>query len=162
MLVDIFAASLEVGVLAKAAITWTPVTFYVVATVIHTLMILLLFKVLHVDPEHNSFIGALIAALIGNAAVFFLRDFGLFGNLGAAAIYFATLAAVSSGEVLKSLVVFTGALAVYAGLALFLVPRTPLTAETINGLPKIMITGGFTAEPISEEQADELAKPVEK
>lgn len=162
MLVDIFVASLQIGVLAKAAITWTPVTFYVVATIVHTLMILLVFKLLHVDPEHNSFIGALIAALVGNAAVFFLRDFGLFGNLGAAAVYFATLAAVSSGEVIKSLAVFIVALAVYAGLALFLVPRTPLTAETIGGLPEIMITGGFTAEPISEEQADELAKPVEK
>jgi len=161
MLVDVFAASLDVAVIAKAAITWTPVTFYVTATIVHTLMILLVFKLLHVDPEHNTFIGAVVAALVGNAAVFFLRDFGLFGNLGAAAVYFATLAAVSSGEVLKSLLVFTAALAVYAGLGMFLTPRTPLTVEKLGGLPEIMMTGGLTPEPITEEDSNELAKPAE-
>lgn len=162
MLADVFSTSLQFGVIAKAAITWTPLTFYITAAIVHTLAILLLFKMLHVDPEHNSFAGALIAALVGNAAAYFLSDYGLFGNLGAAAVYFATLAAVSSGEVIKSFLVFVATLAIYAGLGLFLFPRTPLNVDKVGGLPKVVLTGGIAPEPITEEQSNELAEPAGK
>ena len=156
-----FAGGTDFVLLAKAAITWTPMTFFIVCAVVHTLLILLGFKLLHIDPEHNSFVGALLAAAAGNAAAYFLGSYGLFGVIGAAAIYFGILAAVSSGEVLKSVVVFLILLGVYSGLGHFLIPRTPLTAEKIGGLAQVVISGGLEAEPITEDDAEDLSKPRE-
>jgi hypothetical protein len=160
MLVDLLSNTLQISVIAKAAITWTPATFYVASGIVHTLVILLAYKLLHVDPEHNTFAGALIGAAVGNGAVFFLSGFGLFGVLGAGAIYFAILCAISSGEVAKSLMVFVVLMGVYAGMGHFITQRTPLTADQIGGLPRAIMTGGLTAEPITEEQTNELAEPA--
>lgn len=156
------SAGADFPLLAKAAITWTPMTFYIVATVIHTLLILIGFKLLHIDPEHNSFVGALLGAALGNAAVYLLGGFGLFGVIGAAAIYFGLLAAISSGEVLKSLIVFLVLMGIYAGMGNFLIPRTPLTAEKIGGLAQVVISGNLEAEPITEDDAEDLSKPREQ
>ena len=87
---------------AKALITWTPTTFYVAAAIIQTVVFLAGFRILGVDPEHNTFVGALLGAAIANIVAFFLRDAGLFGILAAGAVHFGLLVAISSGEVLKS------------------------------------------------------------
>lgn len=160
MLSEVLLNPLGVSVLAKAAITWTPLTFYITAAIAHLAVIMLTFKLLHVDPEHNTFVGALVAAAVGNGAVYLLNSFGLFGILGSAAIFFAVLAAVSSGEVLKSLAVFLVLLGVYAALGHFITQRTPLTVQELGGLPQAVMTGGLTAEPITEKQTDELMAPT--
>ncbi len=159
---DLIGATLHVPVMAEAAITWTPKTFYIAAAITHTIVYLLGYKLLQTDPEHNTFIGAVIGAAIANFAAFALRDFGLFGILGAGAIHFAILCAISSGEILKSVGVFLLAMGAYAGLSFFLIPRTPLTIDTIGGVPRVIVSGGLEAEPITEEEANEMAEPSSK
>lgn len=160
MPVDLISSAADFPVLAKAAITWTPRTFYIAAAIAHTLVFLLGFKLLQTDPEHNTFVGAVFGAAIANLAAFALKGFGLFGVLGAGAVFFAILVAISSGEVLKSVMVFLIAMAVYAGLGFFVTQRTPLEPANIGGLPQVIMTGGLKAEPITEDQADKLAEPV--
>jgi hypothetical protein len=149
-------------VFAEAAITWTPQTFYIAAAIMHVFVFLLGFKLLQTDPEHNTFIGAVIAAVIANFASYALSSYGLFGLMGAGAIHFVLLVAVTSGEALKSLVVFLVAMAAYAGLGMFVTQRTDLTVEQIGGIPQVIMTGGIEAEPITEDQANEMAEPAGK
>lgn len=151
MIAELFAPLAQTPFLAEAAIDWTPETFYATAAVVHTVIYLLGFRLMQVDPEHNTFVGAVIAAVIANFAAFALSSFGLFGILGAGFIHFAVLAAISSGEVLKSLVVFLVALGAYAGLAQVITERSPLTVEEIGGIPQAIVTGGLEAEPMTEE-----------
>ena len=160
MLFDLIAPVANTPLLAEAAITWTPATFYVAAGIVHVIVYLLVYRILQTDPEHNTFVGAVFAAAIANAAAYFLRDAGLFGILAAGSIHFALLVGISSGEVVKSLVVFLIALAAYAGLGHFVIPRTPLDVNQIDGIPRVIMTGGLEAEPITEEEADEMAEPA--
>lgn len=147
-------------IFAEALITWTPVTFYVAAGIIHTIVILAGFHLLGVDPEHNTFVGAILGAAVANIIAFFLRDAGLFGILASGAVLFGLLVAISSGEVLKSVLVFAIALAVYGLMGTFVLPRTELHVNDIAGLPRVIMTGGMEAEPITEEEADRLAEPA--
>jgi hypothetical protein len=161
MLVDLIAPIANMPVLAEAAITWTPSTFYIAAAIVHVFVYLIGFKVLQTDPEHNTFVGAVIAAVVSNFATFVLRDFGLFGILGAGALHFVMLVAITSGEAVKSLVVFLISMAAYAGLGTFITQRTPLRAENIGGIPMVIMTGGLEAEPITEEEANKMSAPAE-
>jgi hypothetical protein len=145
---------------AKALITWTPTTFYVAAAIIQTGIFLGGFHLLGVDPEHNTFVGALLGAAIANIVAFFLRDAGLFGILAAGAVHFGMLVAISSGEVLKSVFVFVVSLAVYGLMGMFVLPRTPLHIDDIAGLPRVIMTGGMEAEPITEEEAEKMSAPA--
>jgi asparagine N-glycosylation enzyme membrane subunit Stt3 len=148
-------------VFAEAAIAWTPKTFYIAATILHVVVYLMGFKLLQTDPEHNTFIGAVIAAVIANFASYALSSYGLFGIMGSGAIHFILLVAITSGEALKSLVVFMVAIAAYAGLGTFVTQRTPLTVEQIGGIPQVIMTGGIKAEPITEEQANDMSAPAD-
>ena len=160
MLVDLISPIANMPVLAEAAITWTPKTFYIAAAIVHVLVYLVGFKMLQTDPEHNTFIGAVIAAVIANFAAYALSSYGLFGILGAGALHFVLLVAITSGEALKSLVVFFVAMCAYALLGSFITQRTPLQVEQIGGLPQVIMTGGLEAEPITEEEANEMAEPA--
>lgn len=151
MSIDLLAPLSHAPLVAETVIDWTPETFYVAAGVVHTLIYLLGFRLLQVDPEHNTFVGAAIAATIANFAAFALKSFGLFGILGAGFIHFALLAAISSGEVLKSAVIFLVALAAYAGLAQVVTERTPLDIEEIGGIPQAVVSGGLETEPMTED-----------
>lgn len=146
--------------LSEALITWTPVTFYVAAAILQTIVFLGGFHLLGVDPEHNTFIGALLGAGIANVVAFFLRDAGLFGILATGAVHFGLLVAISSGEVLKSVGVFIASLAIYGLMGMFVLPRTPLHVNDIAGLPRVIMTGGMEAEPITEEEAEKMAAPA--
>ncbi len=160
MLVDLIAPIAELPVLAEAAITWTPKTFYIASAIVHVIVYLVGFKLLQTDPEHNTFVGAVIAAVIANFATYALRSYGLFGILGAGAIHFTLLVAITSGEAVKSLVVFLISMAAYAGLGHFITQRTPLEAENIGGIPMVIMGGGLEAEPITEDEANELSAPA--
>lgn len=161
MLVELISPIANTPVLAEAAITWTPKTFYIAAAIVHVVVYLVGFKMLQTDPEHNTFIGAVIAAVIANFAAYALSSYGLFGVLGAGALHFVLLVAITSGEALKSLVVFFVAMGAYAILGSFVTQRTPLEAENIGGIPQVIMTGGLEAEPITEEEADKMSAPAE-
>ncbi len=145
-------------ILAQAGgLSWTPMTFYVAAGVLHLIIILVMFRMLHLEPEYNTFIGALIAAGIANGAAFFLKDYTLFGVLGTGAIFFALLVAISQADVLKALYVWAVCLAAYAGLAFLVMPRSELTIDQIGGIPQVIMTGGLKAEPFTDEAYDNLS-----
>lgn len=150
----------DVPLLAKAVITWTPVTFYVAAGILHTIIFLVGYRLLGVDPEHNTFVGALLGAAIANIVAYFLRDAGLFGILTSGAVHFGILVAISSGEVLKSVMIFAASMSLYALMGIVVLPRTPLHVDDIAGLPRVMMTGGIEAEPITEDEADKMAAPA--
>ena len=42
----------------------------------------------------------------------------------------------------------------------FVLPRTPLQVDDIAGLPRVIMTGGMEAEPITEEEADKMSAPA--
>ncbi len=160
MLVDMIAPAAHLPVLAKAAITWTPKTFYIAAGIVQAIVILITFKVLQVDPEHNTFVGAVIGAALCNLGAYALAPHGLFGVLAAGTAFFVMLVAISSGEVLKSAIAFMVLMAAYGGMGLFITHRTPLKAANIGGLPQVIITGGLKAEPITEKESNKLAAPA--
>ena len=155
-----FETILTFPVTAEALITWTPLTFYIAAAIVHTILFLVGFRLAGVDPEHNTFVGAVLAAGIANGTAYFLRDFGLFGILASGAVHFAMLVAITSGEVLKSALVFLVAMAAYAGMGFFILPRTPLDVNKIGGLPRVIMTGGIEPEPITEEEAEKMSAPA--
>ena len=106
----------DVAVAAKALITWTPETYYVAAAIAHAVVIFLGFRILQVDPEHNSAIGAIIGAAIIGAACYVLKGGELFSALGSIGIIFLVLLAVSGGEALKALLVGVAVIASYGGV----------------------------------------------
>lgn len=141
------------------AITWTPVTYYVAMGIVHLVVILLGFRAMQVDAENNTFIGALMAAGAIGAAGYFLRDFGVVGVMIYGGVLFGSLIAVTSGETLKSFFMTLIVIASYAiGGNFFVQPHTPLTLEQVNGVTRVVMTGGLKAEPMTEEDADNLMK----
>ena len=139
-----------------AAITWTPTVFYIAMGIIHTVLILVGFRVMQVDPEHNSFIGAVLAGVAINVTAFFVKDLGVIGIMVQIAVIFGSLVLVSSGEVLKAGVMALICVGLYGGVAQFVIPRTPLTEFAIGGFSQVIINGGMEAEPIDEEQGRKL------
>ena len=138
---------------SKALITWTPSTFYIASGLLQTIVIWVGFRLMQVDPDNNTVIGAIIAGVVINLVAYFTRDYGLAGVLGTGAAIFGILVAVTSGEALKAAMMAAVCMAVYAGLGTVVVPRTPLTPELIGGLPAVILKGGLEAEPM--ETADE-------
>lgn len=146
---------LGVPIIGEALITWTPLTFYIAAGILQAIVIIVGFKVLQVDPENNTFIGAAIAAIAITAAGFLTRDMGLAGILITGCTIFGLVMAVSGFDALKSIIVAGICFGVYAGLGAVVIPRTPLTPGTIGGLPKAVITGTIEEEPVRENFEDE-------
>lgn len=151
---ELFAPSLSM--IAASAIQWTPVTFYVAMGIIHTLAILIGFRLLHVDVEHSSIVGAVLAAVVVNVVAYFCKDLGVVGILITGATIFGLLVAVSSGEALKMLGMSFLFIALYGIVGGFIVQRTPLTIDDIAGFPRVVTTGGLEAEPITEEDTKRL------
>lgn len=153
-LYDLFSQS----PLAASAITWTPVTFYVAMGIIHTLVVLIGFRVMQVDAEHNSFIGALLAAAVFNVVAYFVRDAGVIGVMITGAAIFGMTVMVSSGEALKAFFMTMMVIATYGIVGNFIVSRTPLNMDDLAGFPRVVTTGGLEAEPITEEDNERLEK----
>lgn len=140
------------------SLEWTPTTFYIAAAVLHLVIILIMFRLLQLEPEYNTFIGALIAAGISNGIAFFLKDFEIFGVLGSGAVYFGLLVAISQADVLKAVYVWVVVIASYAGLAFLILPRAhDLTIEQIGGIPQVVMSGGLKAEPFTDDAYDNLS-----
>lgn len=141
-----------------AAIQWTPAVFYIAMGIVHTVVILIGFRLLQVDPEHNSFIGAVIAGVAINVTAFFVKDLGIIGIMIQIAVIFGSLVLIASGEVLKAGITALVCVALFGGIAQFLIPRTPLTEYSIGGFALVIISGGLEAEPITEDDAEALSK----
>lgn len=144
--------------LAASAITWTPVTFYVAMGIIDTLIVLFGFRLMQVDAEHNSFIGAILAAALFNVVAYFVRDTGVIGIMITGAVIFGMLVMVSSGEALKAFFLTMIVMAAYGVVGSFIVKRTPLNMDDLAGFPRVVTTGGLEPEPITEEDNKRLEK----
>jgi len=139
------------------AITWDVQTYYILMGIIHVALVPLGFRLLRVDPEHNGFIGGVIAAVIINVVAYFTRDTGVVGVMIVGITIFGTLAAVSSGDILKSFLLTAILITSYGGVGKVVIPRTPLEVSTVKGLTQVIMEGGMKAEPISEREFDDLS-----
>jgi membrane-bound ClpP family serine protease len=140
-------------------ITWTPMAFYITVGIVHTIAILVSFRMLQADPEQNTFIAALLAAGLANVIAFFLRDMGVFGILGSSAALFGLLAVISHADMMKSIVVWIILMALYWAVAWFILPRqNDLYIEDIGGVAQVIWQGGLEAEPITPDDVDNLSK----
>ncbi len=139
-----------------AAITWTPSTFYIAMGIVHTILILIGFRMLQVDVEHNSFVGAVLAAVIINVVAYFVRDTGIVGIMIAGSVIFGMLVAIASGEALKAALMAAVLVVGYGLVGSFITQRTPLTVDDIAGFPRVVMTGGLEAEPITEDDAKRM------
>lgn len=151
----------DVGLLAAGGLEWTPITFYILAGVIHFVLILVGFRLLGVDPEQNGVIGAVIAAVLINVVQYFLRDTGVVGAIIVGVGSFAVLAGITSGEVLKAFFMTVIVIASYGGIGKVVLPRTPLEADDVGGFTRTVLTGGLEAEPITEREANKLSEGVD-
>ncbi len=141
-----------------AALVWTPITFYVAMGIFHTLAILIGFRLLHIDPENNTIVGAVIGAVIINVIAYFVRDYGIVSIIVQIGVMFGMLVAVASGEALKASLMAILMLAAYGGAATVLIPRTPLTEDQIGGFAKVILAGGLKEEAMTEKDFDSLEK----
>lgn len=140
-------------------ITWTPMAFYITMAIVHTLVILLAFRALQLDAEYNTFIAALMAAVVANVIAFFLKDMGVLGVLGSSVGLFGMLVVISHVDVLKSGIVWIILMAVYWAVAWFILPRqNDLDIKQIAGIPQAIMQGGLEAEPITSDEYDNLKK----
>ena len=140
----------QAPVLAQMALTWTPMTYYILSAVVQVIVILVGFRVLHVDPETNSFVGAIFAAAAISAAGLFLRDAGVIGVIIVGGLTFAALAGITSGAILQSFILTAFVLASWGGLGKVVLPRTPLDLDDVGGFTRVFLTGGLEAEPITD------------
>ncbi len=145
----------NVAIAAKALLTWTPVTFYVTVAIAHAIVIFFGFRMLQVDPEHNSIVGVVIGAAVIGVAGFLLKDGELFSALGAIGIIFLVVVGVSGGEAIKGLMIGAVCIGTYGLVGAFVIPRTPLVLDEVGGLTNVVMTGQFKVEPL-EGQEDSL------
>lgn len=139
-----------------AAITWTPLTFYVAMGILHSILILIGYRLLHVDPEHNTFIGAILAAAAINVIGYFVRDLGIVAVMIQIALVFGALVMIASGEALKAALMAVVLLASYGLAGQLLIPRTPLNQKQIGGIGAVILSGGLKEEAMTENDVKSL------
>ena len=94
---------------------------------------------------------AVAAAAVANVGAFFMKDMGVVGVVGTAGAYLGLLVLTSGVDVFRSTLVFMLVMASYWGLGTYVVDRTPLDPYQIGGPTKVMLTGGFEAEPLDSD-----------
>lgn len=145
---------MDLALIAQSLQNMTPVTFYAACAVAQAIVIFVSFRVLNVDPEHNTVIGALIAAAGINAVGYFVRDATLVGVIVNIAVVFGALVAVSAGEALKAVMVTVLCFGVYWGAGTQLLPRTNLRIDDVGGMTKVIRQGGLQAESLDTQERD--------
>ena len=145
----------QVSLAAEALITWTPMTYFITVAIVHAIVTFVGFRVLQVDPEHNSILGVIIGAAVIGAAGFFLKDGELFSALGLIGVIFIVQLGVSGGEAIKAIMVGVVCIGAYGAVGTVILPRTPLTIEDVGGLTQVVMEGEFKVEPV-ESQEDSL------
>ena len=97
----LFSQTVVLGV----ALEWTVPNYYILSAIVHAILIPGGLRLMQVDPEHNSLVGGIIVAVLINVAAYFLREAGVFGVLIVTGTIFGLTAAVTSGEILKALII---------------------------------------------------------
>ena len=139
-------------VLAEGGMTWTPETFYTAAAVVQLIVVLIVFRLLQLPSEYNTFVNGLLVVVPTNLVAYFLIDAGILGVLATGSLLFILLAAVTRGDVLPSILGWLALIGVYWTLAYFIVPAAEdLEIYDIGGLPQVLIEGGLEAEPLERE-----------
>ena len=137
---------------AKALITWTPLTFYIVAAIIQWPLVSLAFRLLGADTERAGWINALVVAIATGVVGYVTRDMGVLGLLATAGASFGSALFVSAGDAPRSIAVGIACFAVWPALALGVVPRTPLTHESVGGFSAACFVG-LDEEAFNEENS---------
>ncbi len=139
--------------IAEAGLSWTPVTFYIAAAVAQLVVILLTFRFIQLSSDYNTFINALFVAAPTNVIAYFTKDLGVVGVLITGVTLFTLLALIARGDMIKSILTWATALAVYWGLAFFVIPETDdLDIYDVGGIPQVLIEGGLEAETLEREE----------
>ena len=140
--------------------SWNPTTFYLLATVVHTVVIYGGYALLGGDPQHNTWVTAMVAAAIGNGTAYACRGFEpLIGVLSTSFTYFVVLVAFSGVDMGRSIAVLVVLILTYSGVTQVVLPRTDeLQARAIGGIPQAAHQGGLQKAPIDKE-ADESTGP---
>ncbi|RAL20464.1 hypothetical protein DL240_16805 [Lujinxingia litoralis] len=139
--------------------TWTPMTFYGAAAVVQLIVILLSFRFTQLNPDYNTFAGALLVAVPVNVLAYFTRDIGLVGVLLTGATLFGLLAAIARADMFRAGVAWVLCLTAYWGMAAYIVPQADgLSLQQVGGLPQVLVEGGLEAEPFTESDIDTLSR----
>lgn len=145
---------MDAALFAQSLLSWTPTTFYATCAVVQAVIILVSFRLLNVDPEQNTVVGALMAAAGINIVGYFMRDTTLVGVIANIGITFGALVAISAGEALKSVMVGVLCMGVYWGAGTMLLPKTPLHIDDVGGMTKVIKQGGLQAESLDTQERD--------
>lgn len=142
-----------------SSFTWTPLTFYAAAALAQLIVILLSFRFTQLNPDYNTFAGALVVVVPVNVLAYFTRDFGVAGVLIVGASLFGLLVGIARGDVFRTGVTWMLCLATYWGMASYVVPKADgLSLEQVGGMPEVLVKGGLEAEPFTESDVDNLSK----
>ncbi len=157
--------------IADSGLTWTPETFYVAATVVHLVIILLVFRLMQLPADYNTFINALFVAVPTNATAYFTKDFGIVGVLLTGVVLFGLLAAIARGDVIKAGAVWIVAIIGYWAMAYFIVPQmvndyfddprqadAEFIASELGSIPQVLLQGGLEAEPMTTDDYERLRR----
>lgn len=139
-----------------SALVWTPITFYIAMGILHTLIILIGFRLLHIDPENNTFIGAVIAGIVINVIAYFVRDLGIASVMIQLVVVFGMIVMIASGEALKGVLMSAIILGSYGGVATIIIPRTPLDQRQIGGFAEVILEGGLKQSAMTEGDVKNL------
>lgn len=151
-------------VLAEGGLTWTPETYYIVAAVVQLIVILLLFKVMNLRAEYNTFPHAAMVVIGTNLTAYFTIGFGLVGVLLTGFALFVLLAMMTRGDVIKSSVAWVVVMAMYWAVAMSAVHFEDLDSEELEEvfvqqfgpLPYALMEGGLDAEPMTRDDYERL------
>ena len=145
--------------LGAIALEWSVTNYYILSGLVLTLVIFFGLQLMQTEPDNNKFMGALIAGSLTAAAGYFLRDADVLGALILGFGMFIVLAAVTSGEVLRSFIMTFVMIALWGGFGMVLLPQTPLDEYDVGGFTQIVMQGGLEERPITEDDTDELLDP---
>lgn len=139
-------------VIAEGGMSWTPETFYIAAAVAQLVAVLLVFRILQLPSEYNTFINALFVVIPTNVAAYYLAGAGLVGVLVTGTMLFVLLALIARGDMLNSCVAWVVLVALYWVLAYFIVPEAEdLEIGDLGNIPQVLIEGGLEEETLERE-----------
>jgi len=123
------------------------------------IVILLSFRFTQLNPDYNTFAGALVVVVPVNVLAYLTRDFGVAGVLIVGASLFGLLAGIGRGDVFRAGIAWMLCLATYWGLATYIIPQADgLSIEQVSGVPQVLMNGGLEAEPFTADDMDNLSK----
>ncbi len=157
-------------VLAESGgLTWTPETYYIVVAVVQLVAILLLYRLMNLPAEHNTFSHAAMVVVGANATAYFTMSQGVLSVILTSFALFILLALMTRGDVPKTIVGWFVAMGVYWAVVMgALYAEEPDTeqleeafVQQLGPLPYAMMEGGLDAEPMDRDGYRELLREAE-